>query len=126
MTSKTWIVACVAGLSLLLSACGGDRPEVGGETHWLRACRADAECGSELQCVCGSCTRACAGDASCNGAKPAACYDMGSPLLLERCPGIAAETLGGVCLPSCDLGGAQCGATRSCVENACVPIASSC
>jgi len=119
--SKTWLAACFAWCSLLLCACGGDDPQVGGETHWLMACGADAECGDGLQCVCGSCTRACASDASCEGSKPAACYDMGSPLLLQRCPGIAAEALGGVCLPSCSMGGAQCGSTRSCVENACLP-----
>jgi hypothetical protein len=122
MTSKTWLAACCAWLALLC-ACGGDDPQVGGETHWLSACDENADCGDDLRCICGSCTRACSADDACHGNRPAACYDMGSPLLLQRCPGLSGGHGGGVCLPSCSAD-AQCSDDKGCVENACLPPAS--
>lgn len=34
-------------------------------TNWLSACNEDAECGSELACLCGACTIACESDGQC-------------------------------------------------------------
>ncbi len=56
------------GLGLAASlSCGKVQPDegLGGETHWLKSCSSDAECGGELSCVCRVCTEACSDDASC-------------------------------------------------------------
>jgi hypothetical protein len=112
--------ALIAWLCVFAQACSGDRPQVGGETHWLRACDADDPCAGDLQCICGRCTRACASDDACGGGRPASCYDVASPLLLQRCDRLAPELGAGVCLPSCDAS-SPCGNAQSCVERACVP-----
>jgi hypothetical protein len=70
--TRTWLLLG----SLALAAAGGcgkaaSEPQLGGETHWLQRCSADgadvSECGPELQCVCGVCSRACETDAECAG-----------------------------------------------------------
>jgi hypothetical protein len=65
-----WLLLASLGMSLG-GACGQatSSDELGGETHWLRSCNGNdaAECGPNLECVCGVCTSACAEDASCAG-----------------------------------------------------------
>lgn len=61
---------------LLLSASCEHEPtdSTGGETHFLRACRADDDsCGSGLRCLCGVCTEPCTASASCTAFAPAVC-----------------------------------------------------
>ncbi|HKP57326.1 MAG TPA: hypothetical protein VJV78_11430 [Polyangiales bacterium] len=110
------------GLWLLLTAaaCSSpNSPNVSGESHWLMACRDDDECGDgKLSCVCGTCTRACSTDDSCQGGQ---CYDTDSPLILQRCE--ARELQGaGVCLATCT-GDGECGKGRACIEGACMTTA---
>lgn len=61
--------ALTLSLCLLLVGCGAKTAETPAEskTNWLEACDSDAQCGSELACHCGVCTKNCA-DASCPGA----------------------------------------------------------
>ncbi len=111
----------VAGASC--SANRSSESEFGGETHWLAACAADDECQSaDLSCTCGTCTRACSGDAAGAGGGGAACVDTSSPLLVQRCKGRGASSLPAVCLASCT-GNADCGRGRACVQHTCVPAA---
>lgn len=119
----------VAAACLLVAWCfgcsGKHGPQVGGDSHWLAACLEDVECGGEeLSCVCGTCTKACARDASCSGGVGAACYDRGSPLLLQRCEDRSSAPSHGICLPTCKRN-ADCGARRACAQGACVPAAES-
>jgi hypothetical protein len=106
------------------SGCSVKRgPQVGGETHWLAVCAQDEECGgTDLSCVCGTCTRACSDDAACAGGPDAACFDPNSPLLLQRCEDRGSDSSHGLCLPRCtnDL---DCGDRRACVQRTCVPSA---
>lgn len=59
---KSWSVALLAGFlwSLAPLACGTDtRVDSGTSTNWYSLCDESAECGSELACICGRCTRLC-------------------------------------------------------------------
>jgi hypothetical protein len=49
------LVRCTAAavLALLVVACGTGSPTAGTQTHWLRTCELDGDCGSDLQCICG-------------------------------------------------------------------------
>lgn len=51
---------------LLLTHCGEpqSQPQAGGETHFMRDCLSDDDCG-ELSCLCGVCTETCASDGVC-------------------------------------------------------------
>jgi hypothetical protein len=115
-------VACL--LWALCSSCSGKPgPQVGGETHWLAACTQNDECGgTNLSCVCGTCTRACSGDAACTGSRDAACFDPNSPLLLQRCEDRSSDSSHGLCLPRCTKD-VDCGNGRACVQRTCVPTA---
>lgn len=113
-----WIAVCFAALGGV--SCSPNRgPEVGGETHWLALCSHDSECGDEgLVCVCGTCTRACTGDDSCQSGQ---CYDTRSPVLRQRCEDRDVEGSHAVCLAQCE-SDRECGQRRSCVRGACVPV----
>ena len=39
-----------------------------GETNWLRMCETQTDCGNELSCICGTCTKPCDIDRDCRGA----------------------------------------------------------
>ena len=117
-----WLRSAMIWLALFVSSCSDKPgPQVGGESHWLASCFADHECEDpELSCVCGTCTRKCAGDSMCGGGAKAACYDPSSPLLLQRCEARSASGGGGVCLLDCRRD-AECGSARACAQGACVP-----
>lgn len=110
-------------LGLMASSCSpGSGPVVGGETHWLAVCSKDRDCGGDgLHCICGTCTKACAGDEACQGGQ---CYDSKSPLLLQRCDELQAEALPAICLAQCETD-VDCGSGRGCEQGACVPGQSS-
>jgi hypothetical protein len=59
-----WI--CLLLLSVV--ACSKSRrPLPDKTTSWLRACDRDAQCGSDLACLCGICSRTCDEAANCGG-----------------------------------------------------------
>jgi hypothetical protein len=47
-----------------LSGCGA-REDTGTETHWLKACDSNADCGGPTSCLCGACTITCETDQNC-------------------------------------------------------------
>jgi hypothetical protein len=53
------------GVALCFSSCRGAESPTGGETHFLTTCHDSAQCGDDLSCVCGVCTRACTDDEQC-------------------------------------------------------------
>ena len=111
-----WVILIV---TITCFSCGR-RNEVPRE--WQRACAVDGQCGAELYCICGVCTRGCAGDATCQQGSESACYDMTSPLLSERCEALRPNLFVGVCLASCEDDSA-CTDDAECVQGACVPRA---
>lgn len=103
---------------------------VDSESHWLRPCVGDAQCGG-LQCVCGICSRTCldldcGGDAQCAfigadtcDAVPACTVEC---LADDDCPG-AMRCLEGVCdAPAACAADGECPAETVCRDTRCVPI----
>jgi hypothetical protein len=108
-----WVIGVAA-----LSCSPSTGPQVGGETHWLALCTHDSDCGEEgLQCICGTCTKACEGDDACHGEQ---CYDSKSPLLLNRCEDWDSSAAPAICLRQCD-DDAACKRGQQCLQGACVP-----
>ncbi|MEM9069275.1 MAG: hypothetical protein AAGE52_12250 [Myxococcota bacterium] len=82
----------LAFLTFALLACGS--PTTGSETHWLRQCETDDECGS-LLCECGICTRLCDDTPACDGL--GVCGVDGSPSYRDYCRDNGEEA--GICVP---------------------------
>ncbi|MFO0749113.1 MAG: IgGFc-binding protein [Myxococcota bacterium] len=102
--------ACLSG-ACLPSNSGND---VGSETHFLRGCTADAECGPVLSCLCGLCTRACDDD-PCG--ELSVCMHRGATAAELQCDGAAIPD--SMCLVGCG-DGVGCGTDEACVDGACV------
>jgi O-glycosyl hydrolase len=101
-----------------LEACGsGGEPTVGSQTNWLRLCEASAECG-DLECLCGTCTRACEADSACAEGELGTCAGADTSGAIALCGGVAPSS--GVCLPSCVEG--SCPEGTSCQAGACLPV----
>ena len=64
MKHETWTI--IAGACLLLCvACSSTDMSSQSQTHWLRACKGDAECGS-FSCACGVCVEPCGSGGRCD------------------------------------------------------------
>lgn len=100
------------------TGCGTNgEPRTGGQTNWLRACQADAECGN-LKCLCGACTQTCDTDASCSALPGASCVPAAGTAATALCSG-SAPSYPGLCLPECPSDG--CASGTSCVAGVCQP-----
>lgn len=104
-------------LWVLASACGG--PSAGTQTNWLRACRTDEDCGADLECQCGACTRACDDDDPCAGLDGAACVPASAAGPVALCDG-RTPPAAGLCLRRCAEG--ECPAGTACVAGVCAPL----
>jgi hypothetical protein len=97
--------------AMLLGGCGGrstDGVRVGGETNWLGACHADAECGVG-QCLCSVCSLPCTAADSCAGGSTASrCADVS-----ELGASCASELSGGICVAALTSDGGNSGSTGS-------------
>jgi|GEM_PF-4528168 len=93
-TLRALVVGAVllGGAAAAFPGCGLTSERVSSETHFLRRCDADDECGSGLSCICGACTRSCTQDEACG-------------------------ELGVACLSNCE-GSLSCGVSCS-VDNDC-------
>lgn len=107
----TWLWTSVGVLAL---ACGEARPQVGGETNWMRACEKHADCGAH-QCLCGVCAAPCDVDSCASG--NAVCAGHDSPAWDELCSSHQDPPL---CLPRCV--DEACPSGSSCLGGACVPV----
>lgn len=120
-------VALFLGVFGLIACSKAIKPLPDKNTNWLKTCDADAECGSELACLCGACTKACESDAQCGRQAPGAkCLAAGDPGVMAACgPKLEVKA---VC-------SAECKRDSDCDEQAeglrcsaglCVPEARSC
>jgi hypothetical protein len=71
-------------LVLGLCACAPQSSKpTGGETHFLRSCKVDSnDCGEDLECQCGVCTRTCSAADTCSGLLNAVCV---APSEADQC-----------------------------------------
>ncbi len=114
------LVAWVCCIGAVLAGCGtSSGPQTGGHTHWLLSCQSDAQCGDDLQCICGRCVAPCATPGSACSAPVAgtSCFPADGAVAAELCGGDAAAVP--LCLATCT-GDAECGDGR-CVGGACLP-----
>jgi hypothetical protein len=113
------ILAVWVGVALF--ACGepnAPSPSVGSNSNWLRGCKTDSECGDQLACHCGFCTRECSADAACSKLSDARCALTDDPAAVSSCTDETPAPVTGICLPRCDPG--SCEDAHACVESACV------
>ncbi len=105
-------------LWVLTSACTA--PSAGTQTNWLSACRTEADCGADLECHCGACTRACDdADTACAGLDGAACVPASEAGPVALCDG-RTTLAAGLCLLRCPEG--DCPAGTACVAGVCAPL----
>lgn len=107
-------LAIVSGLAGCVSSSASEG--AGGtdsNTHWLDRCDADAECGSELECLCGVCSRPCASDSGCSE------LAVNAVCVTAACEGQPAHG-DGICSRACDEDEA-CGAGAKCESGECRP-----
>jgi hypothetical protein len=109
----------LALLSLLcwLGCAKATPPAPDKSTHWLRVCDRDAECGSDLACLCGVCSLACEAEASCGARGAARCVETDSASLRSACGDDPPAPA--ICAQRC-ADNQACGPGLACVEGACV------
>jgi hypothetical protein len=77
--ARPWTRAALRRLQWLLvvllcgSGCRSAESPTGGETHFLKTCTESEQCGEDLSCLCGVCTRACTSDAECGDLPASEC-----------------------------------------------------
>jgi hypothetical protein len=90
----------VAGLlAFSLAACAkSTQPLPNKNTNWLEHCESDDDCGSALECRCGTCTVVCESDSTCEiDDTRALCWHEQSTELLGQCD--EAPSLDSICVP---------------------------
>lgn len=114
--AKKLVVVLVA---ITAGSCAASEPpsSLMGNTNWLTSCEEDDDCGDDLACSCGVCTRECTTTDDCSGLGRAVC-DEDSESFASACGGPAAMS---VCLPECS-DEDECGEGLACVEAHCLPM----
>jgi hypothetical protein len=102
----------------IATGCASSEPASGlmGNTNWLTSCDEDDDCGDDLSCSCGVCTRECTTTADCSELGGSVC-DVESEALASAC-GSSLEM--SVCLPECRNDN-DCGGGLECVAAHCLP-----
>jgi hypothetical protein len=120
------VLLCVLSTTV---ACSNDddddniAPETGTESHWLRACENDTQCGETegLSCICRTCSRTCKDPGSCDGTSGAStCFTSNTTASMVLCGDSQALSL---CLPECSPEDDSCGTGQACVQGTCMTLA---
>ena len=94
----------ILGISILFAtACIDERdaslePQLSSETHWMRGCDSDNDCG-EGACVCSVCTLPCQTNDDCGASPLSTCVFSGQPAVTDLCGGLEVR---GICLAICE------------------------
>jgi hypothetical protein len=108
----------IAGLLSWVACSSEDPPGSQGQTHWLRGCSNDAECG-ELSCDCGRCVARCgAGDRCEVPDRTTTCQAASSGAVAAMC---GVDDAVALCLEPC---GGGCDDGQRCVAGACIATGS--
>lgn len=104
-----WIFAAALLVAATALACSGSEgPDTDSETHWMERCSEDADCGEDLDCLCGLCTTGC--DDECDELTRK-CVEVG-----EQCE----EVDDSICLERCEED-EDCPTDLECVDGVCEP-----
>lgn len=124
-TGRVWLLSALA--LAWVNACVPDEDHaqnkemLDGQTHWLGSCDEDAECGAELQCVCGRCLALCSQSAACTvSGRDTNCVEPGSAALEALCSEPPPQA---ICLEICS-DGSGCDSGQTCVAGHCIPNSS--
>jgi len=121
MMRRNWAVLWLF-VSLWIGACNGFGPstsedeDLGSNTNWLLRCDTDAECGGELSCICGACSRYCSGPEDCESGSTC---PIGRGAFQLACPQQVLEGVESSCRAGCDAD-EDCGVAGLCVDAVCV------
>lgn len=80
-----WLALSLGGVAA--TGCGqvAEDDALGGETHWLRTCVENSDCGP-LECLCGVCTAVCDDESTCGAISSGArCVARGEPSFPGEC-----------------------------------------
>lgn len=123
--ARAWPRYCrlfTAGLLLAVCtvACGEDKnkPSVGSNSNWLRACASENDCSDASTCLCGACSASCSVDADCAALESGMCALAAAPAARSQCLEDPSAVSTGMCLPRCTPGGCLVG--QACVSGSCV------
>ena len=110
MLRQLWMILVVWGSAGLVGCFDRplETPKFDSESHWMRGCQADAECGEDLACLCGVCALPC-DEGACGGLEDAVCAPI------DAC---AVEAP--LCLPAC-VADPDCPVGLACIDGACMP-----
>lgn len=130
MTARILLLSLLGATGCSVFAPSASEGEgVGSNTNWFRACDTSMECGSDLSCMCGACTKACTEAEDCEGLSGAACpVDSGIYRVLCESEGTAdgavstAQDRAGVCMPVC-ASDSDCGSGQFCAAGSCLLVA---
>src|SRR6187455_1603533 len=90
-----WVNACVPN-----DDHAQNKEMLDGQTHWLGSCNEDAECGAELQCVCGRCLALCSQSTGCDiSGRETNCVEPNSAALRALCGATPPQP---ICLEICN------------------------
>ncbi|MFH1267084.1 MAG: DUF1566 domain-containing protein, partial [Planctomycetota bacterium] len=112
------IITLISALSIPACSSTHEKPNLSGETHWLKACDGSDECG-KLECICGYCVARCASNGACNvEGRDTACNPVGSNVVNAICTGFEDEK--DLCLEECT-NDDDCNKGEACLEGSRVP-----
>jgi hypothetical protein len=93
-------------IAAVASCARSNDPSPNKNTNWLRGCKSDAMCGTELSCLCGICTKPCGTTAECSDPDGATCRSVEDERVRPRCEEDGARDALAICVASCT--GAAC------------------
>src|SRR5690349_7268166 len=113
MSRWLWLAAMLCAM-----ACGSTHMDFDSKSNWLRDCSSQDDCGDDLSCLCGVCTKRCERASACEGDKNV-CVDPSRDGIESSCASDPQADAPGICLLAC-LSSSECDGGQRCMAGACV------